>query len=123
MNLINCTTSENRRLIVEGGECILEIPESLSSKVANLGRGSKLKLGVRPEDIEIQDKPKGLSCQAEVYLLESLGDSTIVDYKIGDLLLRVKTAARHKAKIGEKAYLHFNETRIFLFDGLSERAL
>jgi len=124
MNLISCTLSEDDgKLILDAGACTLDIPKSLSPKVAKLRPGSRLKLGSRPEDIEIQEKPSSFSCQGEVYLLESTGDSTVIDFKIGDTIVKVKTKAGYRAKLGEKAHLGFNESRVALFDGINNKAI
>ena len=123
MNLIDCTVSDDGKLILAGGACTLDIPNSLSSKTGKLRKGSRLKLGVRPEDIEIQEQPSDLSCQAEVYLLESLGDSVLVDFKLGEVIVKVKTKAGYEVKIGKNGYLKFNETKIILFDSKTDKSL
>ncbi len=125
MNLISCILSRNngRPTLHLTGDSVLEIPESLTSKLSDLEVGTKLKLGVRPEDIEIGSKGVTPSCEAEIFLLESTGDSTVIDFKLGDSIVKLKTKAGYKAKIGERAQLVFTESKMALFDAETGRAL
>ncbi len=125
MNLISCTLARNndRTTLHAAENCVLEIPKSLISKLTDLEIGAKLKLGVRPEDIEIGAKGAMLFCEAEIYLLESTGDSTVIDFKMGDSIVKLKTKAGYKAKIGERAQLVFTGSKMVLFDAETGRAL
>ena len=125
MNLISCTLARNndRTTLHAAEDCVLEIPKSLISKLTDLEIGAKLKLGVRPEDIEIGSKGATLFCEAEIYLLESTGDSTVIDFKMGDSIVKLKTKAGYKAKIGERAQLVFTGSKMLLFDAETGRAL
>ena len=74
-------------------------------------------MGIRPEDIEVKaEQVNGTTCKGEVYLLESLGDSMIVDIKVGNSIIRAREKVDFRAQIGDQVFMRFNERRLTLFD-------
>ena len=53
---------------------------------------------------------------AEIYVLEPVGESTIVNLKIGRYLVKARAPAGFRAEIGEKAEAVFNMNKIHIFD-------
>ena len=89
-----------------------------SLKGDGLVAGAKVQLGIRPEDVEVGFSPKdGIVCRAEVYLLESLGDSTIVDIKVGNSIVKAREKSDFTAQVGDKVFVKFNERKMTVFDG------
>jgi len=89
-----------------------------SLKGDGLVAGAKVQLGIRPEDVEVGFSPKdGIVCRAEVYLLESLGDSTIVDIKVGNSIVKAREKSDFTAQVGDKVFVKFNERKMTIFDG------
>lgn len=124
MNLIEVTTGlENGHPVLVTSSGSISIPSALSSKTGKVEKGTKMLLGVRPEDIKIEGIGQGLTLEVEVYLLESLGDSTIVDLKVGDAIIKAKTSAGFRAEIGKMVSIRLDENRISLFDAKTEQAL
>jgi sn-glycerol 3-phosphate transport system ATP-binding protein len=64
--------------------------------------GEDLSLGVRPEDIEISD---GAGVRAIVCSLEYLGADSIVDCRIGEQMISVRTHGRIKIEPGTQVNL------------------
>ena len=89
-----------------------------SLKGDGLVAGAKVQLGIRPEDVEVGFSPKdGIVCRGEVYLLESLGDSTIVDIKVGNSIVKAREKSDFTAQVGDKVFVKFNERKMTVFDG------
>jgi multiple sugar transport system ATP-binding protein len=80
-------------------------------------------LGFRPEDVTLSNKPMPNSTEVEVYMYEPLGSEVIADLKIGEDLIKAKTAADFPLKIGEKLWLLIKEDAMHIFDKKTEQAI
>ena len=78
----------------------------------NLGAKRAVTLGLRPGAI----KPAAAGIPAQVYLVEDLGDSSIVDFKVGDGLVKMRSDKRQKLREGEDVCLAFKPDDVHLFD-------
>jgi multiple sugar transport system ATP-binding protein len=86
---------------LDGGDFVLgdqrlELGE-LSATVAGTGATA---LGVRPEDIDIQPDGAPGALTGEVYVVEPMGNETLVDVRIGDQRLMARAAREFAAPIG-----------------------
>ena len=63
------------------------------------------------------------SVPAEIYATEPLGDSTILDLKVGDKLLKAVVAASFEGDVGAKIGVQFPSDRIHLFHRKSGQAI
>jgi multiple sugar transport system ATP-binding protein len=101
MNLLPATL-RGRTLTLEGYSLDLE-----------RDRGERaVTLGVRPSALRIA--AEGLP--ARVYLVEHLGDSTIVNFEIGQSLLKLRTENHVRLREGEAVRLAFREADAHFFD-------
>jgi multiple sugar transport system ATP-binding protein len=82
-----------------------------------------LVLGIRPEWIKIEKKKVEGRLPAEVYVIELLGPSKIVDLKIGGDFIRARTGADLEVKIGDKVWAELPEKKIHFFDKKSGSAI
>ncbi|MCX9078881.1 MAG: TOBE domain-containing protein, partial [Candidatus Methanoperedens sp.] len=73
-------------------------------------------LGIRPEDIELSPASEPGTIPAEVYVIEPLGDRTIVDMRIGSATVKVKTAPDFQATSGDRLGLRFDTERCHVFE-------
>jgi ABC-type sugar transport system ATPase subunit len=71
-------------------------------------------LGIRPEHIQISPT-KSEGAELEVFEVEPLGDEVIVNLRMGDDLIKVRTS-QTRLTIGQKAWITFDEDKIHLFD-------
>jgi multiple sugar transport system ATP-binding protein len=76
----------------------------------------ELVLGIRPEWIEIGSKKMNGKVEAEIYVVEPLGASKIVDLKVGNDLIKARTSADFDVKIGDRVWVGFNEKKVHFFD-------
>ena len=117
MNFFDCS------LIEKDGRRALDVTEfqvPLSKENFDVIRkdasGSELVLGVRPEDMKVSKSivPDGI--QAKIYVTEPIGESVIVDARIGGTLIKAKADPRFQAKVDDTVYLTFDTKRMHIFD-------
>jgi ABC-type sugar transport system ATPase subunit len=72
-------------------------------------------LGVRPGALRLGSE----GMPARVYLIEHLGDSTIVNFQIDDLLMKMRSDKRPALREGEEVRLTFDAADAHLFDAES----
>jgi multiple sugar transport system ATP-binding protein len=127
MNFLECTLEEdNDRLrVVHEAFSVGAEKAVLGKPLESLAPGSKdVVLGIRPEDVTIyHEKPEGQSIDAEIYVIEPLGNKTIVDIKVGEDVIKVIDKPSYKGEPGEKAWLQIREAKSHLFDKDSSRCL
>jgi multiple sugar transport system ATP-binding protein len=123
MNFVPC------ELTVEGGITALTAPNfryPLDGAARALGEGApggQVILGVRPEDVRISTTGDagGVACQVE--LLEPMGSLNIVYATTGTDRLIATTEPGYIVEPGQPVWLHFDETKLHLFDRATERNL
>jgi ABC-type sugar transport system ATPase subunit len=75
--------------------------------------------GIRPEDIELSREVESSTVRAEVYVVEPLGDRTVVDMRLGSEFIKVKVAPDFTAASGDWLGMRFDSERFHVFDKLS----
>jgi len=78
--------------------------------------GLELVLGVRPEDMKVSKSTVPDGIQAKIYVIEPIGDSVIVDARIGATLIKAKADPTFQAKLDDTVYLTFDTKRMHVFD-------
>ena len=122
MNLIPGSYSSKGQIELDGVQPSITV-NALTNKTG-LVSGSKVKLGVRPEDVQVSStQVDGIVCKGDVYLLESLGDSIIVDIKVGNSIVRARAKADFKAQVGDKMFVKFDERKLTVFDASTGAAI
>jgi len=82
-----------------------------------LGADGPVTLGVRPAALRIA--PTGLP--ARVYLLEELGDTTIIDLDIGGQIVKLRTDQPPHVREGDNVHVAFAACHLFERDGGTRR--
>jgi multiple sugar transport system ATP-binding protein len=125
MNFINCTFLEkNGSPYLEAEAFTLAIPDNIGELIKKNATDSDLVLGVRPEDITLTKNWTNRNViKVQVYVLEPLGSETIVDIKVGDELLKVKTASDFAASPGDAIGMSINMEKIHIFDKKTGKAI
>jgi ABC-type sugar transport system ATPase subunit len=82
-----------------------------------------LVLGIRPEWVKIEKKKTKDLLPAEVYVIEPLGSSKIIDLRIGGEILKSRVSADFDARIGDKRWVELVEKKVHFFDKQSGNTL
>jgi multiple sugar transport system ATP-binding protein len=125
VNLLSCSLKEkDGSYFLDAGQFTLPLTDSLSKIVVENSASSELILGIRPEDISLAKKRTQREfIEADVYVTEPMGSEVIVDLKIGDDMIKVKTPPDVDINIGEKVWIGFNEDAIHIFNKETEKAI
>jgi multiple sugar transport system ATP-binding protein len=123
---VHCTgTGQNTQAALRSDEQIRftfskDVYGKLTEKNAE---GKDLVLGIRPEWVEIDHKKTNGQVAAEIYVVEPLGSSQIIDLKIGSEIIKTRTSADFKSNIGDKVWVTLNEKKVHFFDKASGNAI
>lgn len=124
MNFIDCTFIEkDGRAFLDASKFTLDISE-LARIIKEKSSTPELVLGVRPEDISVQqERPRGDAVEAEVYVVEPLGAQIILDLRIGENILKAESPPDLLPNINDKLWLTFNRKKLHIFDKKTETAI
>lgn len=124
MNFIDCSFVEkNGTAILDAGAFTSDVSE-LKGPIKEKATGSELILGLRPEDVSVQkERTPGELIQSEVYVIEPLGYELIIDLKVGDGIVKAKSASDFAAKIGDTLWMKFDKNKMHIFDRKTQKAI
>ncbi len=99
---------------------LLTVAENIKNKL-RLSQGQKIDLGIRPEDIQINDKSQAEDLQVEVKLVEPLGRETLIRVAVlgTGIILNVQISGNIRFHVGDKLNLQLDLQKLFLFDSVS----
>jgi len=118
MNLIDVGVAQG---VADLGGARFALPADLAARAA--GR-SKLKFGVRPENLSLaRTSADSASLDAEVLLLEPLGAETLVTFRVGSAELIARCPASFRDAAGTRRTLHLQPGHMHLFDAEGGAAL
>jgi multiple sugar transport system ATP-binding protein len=83
----------------------------------------ELVLGVRPENVLFSQTRRQDFIQTEVFAIEKTGSYNIIDVKLGDELIRVRTGSTVIPKIKDRVFIGFDMDGIALFDRETENSI
>jgi multiple sugar transport system ATP-binding protein len=119
MNFIDVTFVEkNGDYLLDSGLFILKLPRDLGELIKNKATSIELVLGIRPEDMFVlsgENKEVNV-IKGEVYVVEPLGSETILDVKVGNNIIKVRTPGKSIPKTGDIVTLKIDMNKIHLFD-------
>jgi len=79
--------------------------------------GGKARMGVRPDALSIgMQKPVEPSITGEIFVNELLGGDMLVEVKLKDCRIRVKTSTDFEGRPGETCYMTVNRDKWHMFD-------
>ncbi len=123
MNFLDCRYDAGERALAGEG---WQMPLT-ADQLARLGEranGGPLVFGIRPEDVELAPEASDWDwLPASVYVVEPLGDRTIVDMHLGSASVKVKADPEFSARSGDHLVMRFDPARFHLFDKVTGEAL
>ena len=107
---------------LSGAERPFVFPAALIDQIGPVGAGS-LRLGIRPEGIEVALEPQPGYLPLEVELIEPLGSHDIVDLKVGESYVRARTRSGFVPGQGSTVWARIDPVQAHFFDEASGRSL
>src|SRR5437773_203572 len=102
--------------LVLAGDWRVETPRGVAAK-------DGVKVGLRPEAIQLELTPAPGAQPAEVLVSEPLGSEVIVNVTLGDVLLKVRTGPEVRPDPGTRVFLRERPEGVRVFDASSGAAL
>ena len=104
---------------------IIKIPDTLARNLSNILEET-IMLGIRPKDIILLEDGEdfdGLILKGETAYVESLGDDSIAEVKLGESLLKISnvTSRNETPIVGKEAKIGIKYDKIKLFTNSGER--
>ena len=122
MNFFDCTLVVERQQAFLGASGFsLGIDTQLATVIREKASSAELVMGARPEDITVT-RGKG-EISAEIYVVEPVGESTIVDLRMGKHLAKARAPAGFKGEIGENVWVTIAREKIHIFDKKTDELL
>jgi multiple sugar transport system ATP-binding protein len=125
MNLVPVErANEDVKRVLRRGTFSVEVPDELASELERRGV-EKLVAGFRPEHLDVAEEEGARSCSinAEVEVVEYLGDEQLVHLKAGDEPVVASLPVERQLKNGDKTCLYLPLEKLRLFDAETEEAL
>jgi len=119
------TTEGNRAALALGdGSQSFGIPIEIERKVSAVaGPFAELSLGVRPEGVIVAHEGGEGFVPLEAHIIEPLGAYDIVDLKLGNGMLRARTASGFVGRPGDTVFARLDESQTHFFDTKTGRSL
>jgi len=114
MNIVDARR-DGEVLVLAGGWRV-EAPRAIAGS-------DGLKVGLRPEAIELERAPVSGAQPAEVLVSEPLGSEVIVNVKLGEVLFKVRTRPEVRPDPGTPVFLRARPEDVRVFDASSGAAL
>jgi multiple sugar transport system ATP-binding protein len=110
MNVVSVALDGDRRSAVVGAQ-LVPLPDRIYDAAA---AGAAAELGVRPEDLALTEPGSG-HLSGEVYVVEPLGNETLVEVRIAEAVLSVRARRGWDAPIGSAVGVTFQPRAATLF--------
>ncbi|HID30236.1 MAG TPA: TOBE domain-containing protein, partial [Desulfobacterales bacterium] len=128
MNLLPCvllSDGGNGKPALRGAEGVWQLPiaTKIRERIRQGTKEEELIMGIRPEDIALSPEAGPEAIKAEVYAVEPLGDRNIFDLRLGESIVKVKTAPTFLLEMGTKVWMTVNQDRMHIFERKSEKAI
>jgi multiple sugar transport system ATP-binding protein len=87
-----------------------------AGRIAACRAGAVAELGVRPEDVSLVESGQKAALSGEIYVVEPMGNETLVDLRVGDQRLTVRASRGFTAPIGSTIGARFDPGDACFFD-------
>jgi multiple sugar transport system ATP-binding protein len=83
--------------------------------------GHELVLGIRPENIRLSHQPQAGYIQAGIYVVENMGNETLVGLDLNGVVVMARTDADFEGRMGDPIWLRLDPEKAYLFDSKTEQ--
>ena len=124
MNLLHGTLTHDKGPALIFGLDRQPLPPALHDAVRSCAEGKKLILGIRPQEISLNNPAAPEDLRAKVRLVELVGSEKLIDLSCSDdVKLMAKVKAEQEISVAQTLGVHFNPSRLHLFDPETGKAL
>ena len=126
MNFVEANLVErDSKIMLDAGFFTYPLDEKLGKIVKDNVASDKVIIGFRPEHMIVSDeKVPNAVFQADLYVVEPMGSSFIVDLRAGEYLIKAIVPPTTKLPPpGEKVWAGFPPDKLHIFDAKTEKAL
>ena len=106
-------TAEDGKTVFKGNSLTFPLPAGLIPPHST--QNASVTLGIRPEDIALQESPEAVQIAGTVELVEDLGADLLLHCRAGEFRLVVRTARRADTIQGQTVALFFPVDKLHLF--------
>ena len=121
MNFLDCRMEQSAEgFDLHHADFALPVTGEQASVMRSMLNGAddmSVRLGIRPDEIDIGLNPADGAIKAKVLVTEPLGGDMLVDVSIGNTKMLVKTKPDFKAGMGDDCYLTLDRERWHVFSG------
>ncbi len=115
MNFFECSIVENKHIYLDCNVFKYKLSKELASIVRKAGV-REVRLGIRPQHIIVAKNIENYVVEAPVYVIEPLGTELILNFKLGDTIVKAIVPPEISIQPDEVVRLVFPEEKIYLFD-------
>jgi len=119
INFFDALYESGRINMIDFKEGKIELSERYRNQLNSLLKNNELVVGLRPEHLKVSGKKKNYNLKGQVVSYEPLGSKTIIymhpDNNQG-LIIKSAMESDFKPEIGDKLYLDFKESDLYVFD-------
>ncbi|MEM4749712.1 MAG: ABC transporter ATP-binding protein [Sulfolobales archaeon] len=109
--------------ILDAGDFTLNLPKDLGELIEKKSGATELVIGIRPEHMDIVEKPEENSIKAEVYVVEPLGSETVIDARVGGRIFKIVVRGIVDYSIGQIIYVKPTIANLHLFEKKTGEAI
>lgn len=122
MNFIDCRLhSENNRLFLTAPSLHLDVTE-WRQVIEKKSSGPEVIMGIRPEDLSISERSED-AIAGEVFVIEPLGSELIINVKVNEAMIKVKSPPTLKISPGVRVQMSINHENLHIFDKKTGKAM
>jgi multiple sugar transport system ATP-binding protein len=118
-----CAENGRTTLVFGNGDGAFAFPDALHRQLAAYGPEPELIVGIRPENVLVARHETAGYIPVEAHIIEPLGAYDIVDLKLGQQLLRARTASGYVGKAGDIVWAKLDAAQTHFFSARTEEAL
>ncbi|UCB46575.1 MAG: ABC transporter ATP-binding protein [Spirochaetota bacterium] len=105
---------KNSKLEIIKGKFEFNLVKEVMGKLK--GFQGNLRIGIRPEDVDVSSKQADGSIQGIVYGIENMGVEKIVTIKVEDNIFKAVCSAGFESEVNAKISIKFNQTMLHFFN-------
>ncbi len=124
MNIFDAVVvTDDKNLKITTGAFDIDIPASMAQRILDRVLDREVMIGIRPEDIEVSTTYKEGYIEAEIYLVENIGNLSFITFEVDDVLIVAQAPPSFELGAKDKAYFRMSTAKLHIFDKKTEELI